>query len=141
MNNSRYLSTQEAQQFMRCASLDGRTQTASSPQPDGGGLRHDTGKPRFDLMPPEAMEALARHYEVGARKYQDRNWERGMLWCRCFGSLMRHAWAWMRGDDFDQETGSHHMISAAWNCIALATYAMRKVGTDDRVLPPSAPAE
>jgi hypothetical protein len=118
-----------------------QTAASSPPVNDGGGLRYDEGKARFDLLPPEAMEALARHYEVGARKYRDRNWERGMLWCRCFGSLMRHAWAWMRGEDFDQETGSHHMISAAWNSIALATYAMRKVGTDDRVLPPSAPAE
>jgi hypothetical protein len=66
-------------------------------------LRNDTGKPCFDL-----------------------------LWCRCFGSLMRHAWAWLRGEDYDTETGSHHLIAVAWNAIAIYTYSMRGVGEDDR---------
>jgi len=97
-----------------------------------GGLRYDDDKPRFDLLPPEAMEALARHYLAGAQKYDARNWEKGMAWGRCFGSMMRHAWAWMRGEDIDQETGNHHMIAVAWNAIALFTYATRHIGEDDR---------
>jgi hypothetical protein len=95
-------------------------------------LRYDAGKPRFDLIPPEALEALAAHYAAGARKYQDRNWEKGMLWCRCFGSLMRHAWAWLRGEDIDAETGSHHVIAVAWNAFALYAYSVRSIGEDDR---------
>jgi hypothetical protein len=99
-------------------------------------LRYDDGKLPFELIPPEVMEALAWHYLLGARKYERRNWELGMNWCRCFGSMMRHAWAWMRGEDFDPETGSHHMIAVAWNAIALFTYATRGIGVDDR---PQAP--
>jgi|GEM_PF-1523571 len=101
-------------------------------KPDGGGLRYDDGKARYDLIPPEALEALAHHYRLGAAKYADRNWERGMKWGRCFGSLMRHCWAFWRGETHDKETGSHHMIAAAWNCIALFTYDERKIGEDDR---------
>lgn len=103
-------------------------------EPDNGGLRYDVGKARFDLIPPEFMEAIAQHYEIGARKYSDRNWERGMSYCRCFASLMRHAWAWMQGEDVDPETGSHHMIAVAWNAIALYTYYTRQIGEDDRPL-------
>lgn len=99
---------------------------------EGGGLRYNAGKPRFDLMPPEAMVALATHYQKGAEKYADRNWERGMAWGKCFASLQRHAWAWQAGEDYDEETGSHHMISVAWNAIALFIYAIRGIGTDDR---------
>lgn len=99
---------------------------------DGQGLRYNDGKPRFDLMPPEALKALAEHYGRGAEKYAARNWERGMDWCKCFASLERHAWAWMGGEDLDPENGSHHMIAVAWNAIALFTYAMRHIGTDDR---------
>ena len=97
------------------------------------GLRYDSGKPRFDLVPPEAMIELAAHYERGARKYADRNWERGMDWGKCFASMQRHSWAWAQGEDLDNETGTHHMIAVAWNAIALYTYAMRKIGNDDRV--------
>lgn len=99
---------------------------------DGGGKRFDDGKPRYDLVPPEAMDALADHYRKGAQKYTDRNWERGMAWGKCFASMMRHAWAWLRGEEIDPETGTHHMIAVAWNAIALYTYHTRKIGNDDR---------
>ena len=99
---------------------------------DGGGLRFNEGKARFDLLPPEALEELALHYGRGAAKYADRNWERGMAWCKCFASMMRHSWAWMRGEDFDPETGTHHMIAVAWNAIAIFTYHSRGIGNDDR---------
>ena len=101
---------------------------------DGGGLRYNEGKARYDLVPPEFMDAIAAHYERGSKKYAPRNWERGMSWCSCFASLMRHGWAWMRGEDIDPETGTHHMVSVAWNAIALYTYSVRKAGEDDRPL-------
>ena len=99
---------------------------------DGGGLRFNEGKLRYDLIPPEIMDALAAHYSAGARKYADRNWERGMSWCKCFASMMRHSWAWMRGEDIDAETGSHHMVAVMWNAAAIYTYSARKIGQDDR---------
>jgi hypothetical protein len=99
---------------------------------DNGGLRFNNGKPRFDLMPPEALIALADHYQKGAEKYADRNWERGMDWGKCFASMERHAWAWMSGEDIDPETGSHHMVAVAWNALALYVYDQRNIGVDDR---------
>ena len=97
------------------------------------GLRFNTGKPRMDLLPPEALLALGEHYAKGAKKYEPRNWEKGMPWAECcFASLMRHAIAWLGGEDYDEETGSHHMIAVAWNALALFTYHARRIGRDDR---------
>ena len=95
-------------------------------------LRFDAGKPRYDLLPPDALEELVMVYTKGAAKYADRNWEKGMSWSRCFGSLMRHSWKFWKGEKLDPETGCHHMAMAAWNALALIAYDMRGKGTDDR---------
>lgn len=95
-------------------------------------LRYDAGKLRYDLLPHDGLEELVRVYTVGAAKYADRNWEKGMSWSRCLGSLMRHTWKFWSGETHDPETGCHHMAMAAWNAIALCVYDKRKVGTDDR---------
>ncbi len=98
------------------------------------GVRFDTGKIRYDLLPADSIEELAKVYTKGAAKYADRNWEKGMAWHRVFASLMRHAWKFWRGEAIDEETGCHHMAMVAWNALALCSYDLRKVGTDDRPL-------
>jgi hypothetical protein len=95
-------------------------------------LRYDSAKPRFDLIPPDALEDLAKLYEFGARKYSERNWEKGMDWGKCLAALMRHAWAWASGQDLDPESGLHHMTHAAWNALALVSYSKRQIGKDNR---------
>ena len=96
------------------------------------GRKDDGGKLRYDLIPPEALEELARVYTIGAAKYADRNWELGLAWGRVFAAMMRHAWAWWRGETFDPVDGQYHLSSVAWCAFALLTYELRNVGTDDR---------
>lgn len=62
----------------------------------------------------------------------ERNWERGMAWSRPFSALMRHMWAWWRGEDFDPETGYSHLAHAACCILFLMTYRGRETGVDDR---------
>lgn len=98
-------------------------------------MRLDAGKARFDMIPPEALYALAELYAQGGVKYPmdgGRGWERGMPWSKCFAPMMRHAWKFWRGEEFDEETGAHHMIAVAWNAFAIFTYFTRKRGADDR---------
>lgn len=96
------------------------------------GRKDDTAKPRFDLLPPELLEATAHVLTFGASKYGDRNWEKGMHWGRVFAALMRHMWAWWRGEAADAETGMSHLWHAAC-CIAfLMAYEARGAGVDDR---------
>ena len=69
-----------------------------------GGYKDDHDKIRMELIPPELLEAVGDILTFGAKKYADRNWEYGMKWSRPFGALMRHMWAWWRGEDKDPET-------------------------------------
>lgn len=87
---------------------------------------------RFDLIPPEATWALAEHYGKGCQKYADRNWERGYKWGLSIAALQRHIHQWLQGESYDTETGSHHLIAAAWHCFALFVFEVRGLGSDDR---------
>lgn len=86
---------------------------------------------RFSLIPTKFLWELAAHYGKGARKYADRNWERGYKWSLSEDAAMRHYNLWRGGERFDEETGSHHLIAAAWHLIALFIFDDRKIGTDD----------
>ena len=97
-----------------------------------GGIKHDSGKPRMELLAPEALFGTASVLTFGAAKYADRNWEKGMQWSRVFGALMRHLWLWWRGEDCDAESGLNHLHHAACCIMFLQAYDARKTGTDDR---------
>lgn len=104
---------------------------------DNKGKRDSSGKPRFDLIPPEFLDALAVHYQKGAEKYDPRNWERGMNWGECYRALLSHANKFWGGETFDVDPKmpdyeAHHMIAAAWNAIALYVYWKRNIGIDNR---------
>lgn len=101
-------------------------------EPIAEGQKFDSDKLRYELLPPELLEEVARVLTFGAHKYSARNWELGMAWSRPFAALMRHMWAWWRGEDKDPETGYSHLSHAAC-CIAfLVSYEARNAGTDDR---------
>ena len=108
------------------------------------GIKYDADKVRMDLLPPELLFAVAEILTFGAKKYADRNWEKGMSWGRVYGALMRHLWAWWGGKgpttksflfgDLDAETGKSHLWHAGC-CIAfLIAYEERSIGTDDRMV-------
>lgn len=94
--------------------------------------KNDDLKQRFDLIPPDALFEIAEVYTLGAKKYGDRNWQKGMRWGRTFSAIMRHLWAWLGGEDWDRETGLSHLAHAAWGCLTLLAYSRRGLGVDDR---------
>jgi len=94
---------------------------------------------RFDLLPAGPLREIARHYGVGAEKYEDRNWERGYDWSLSFGALQRHLWAFWSGEDIDEETGSKHLAAAAFHVMALMQFMDQHPELDDR--PKTAPRE
>jgi hypothetical protein len=89
---------------------------------DGGGLRYDDGKLRFDLVPPYAQEQYVRVLTYGANKYKPRNWERGMAWSKVMGSLKRHIHAIEMGELVDPETGLSHAAHGMCNLAFLTEY-------------------
>ncbi len=79
------------------------------------GSQRDTrkGKGRFDLISPIGLIRLARVYEKGAEKYEDRNWERGQPISRYVDSALRHIVCYMLGMREED-----HLGQAAWNMFA-----------------------
>lgn len=94
--------------------------------------KYDENKERFDLIPPKPLFELARTYTHGAAKYGDRNWEDGLEWGRIFAAIMRHLWAFWRGEDKDTESGLSHLAHAAWGCMALMEYGETNINNDNR---------
>ena len=78
------------------------------------------GKGRYDLVAPRALRRLARHYENGARKYQDRNWEKGQPLARFLDSALRHLNCVLEG-----KTDEDHLAAVAWNVFAVMEFQER----------------
>jgi hypothetical protein len=76
------------------------------------GSRRDTqtGKGRYDLLNPIVMSRLAKHFENGAKKYGDHNWELGQPCSRYMDSLMRHAFKFLEG-----HRDEDHLAAIMWN--------------------------
>jgi hypothetical protein len=99
--------------------------------PDTGGKK-ETRLARFDLLPPDSLWALAEHFGKGAEKYAERNWEKGYDFSLNFAAAQRHMWQWWDGEDVDAETGSSHLIAAAWHMLALFHQSTAKPEFDNR---------
>lgn len=96
------------------------------------GVKFDKGKRPWHLMPADALDAILDVLEFGANKYGERNWEKGMAWNRPFSALMRHMWAYWRGEDFDPETNLPHLAHAGCCILFLLGYQLRGIGEDNR---------
>lgn len=74
----------------------------------------------YDLVPfQEITEAYARVAEFGARKYAPWNWSLGLKRVQLLGSLLRHTFAYLRGEDRDKDSGLCHADHILWNAVAL----------------------
>mgnify|MGYP000078234772 CR=1 FL=1 len=101
------------------------------------GTKFDSGKPLLDLLDPYALEELAKVLTFGAGKYAPHNWRKGIAISRLTASLLRHIFAFMRGQNTDPETGLSHIAHAMCNCMFILWTMEYKPGFDDR--PPERP--
>lgn len=96
------------------------------------GKKFDMGKSRMSLIPFTALRALGDVYTLGAQKYADHNWLKGMKWSRLQDAMLRHYERFAAGEEIDPETGLLHSAQMAWNAIGLLTYQLLNLGEDDR---------
>ena len=54
------------------------------------GLRYNSDKLRYDLIPPLANREYAKVWTQALGKYPEGNWEKGMPWTEVIASAMRH---------------------------------------------------
>ena len=87
-------------------------------------------------MPWEAVEEINKVLEFGANKYAAHNWQQGegFRYTRVLNSLLRHVFAYMRGEDLDPESGLSHMAHAGCNVLFILYYIKNKsrYKNDDR---------
>ena len=71
------------------------------------------GKSRIDLISPFALEKLGDWLALGAKKYGERNWERGISLNRHMQSLCRHLAKFLQGVD----DGEDHLTAVFCNAM------------------------
>jgi len=87
------------------------------------GLKFDTGKVRWDLLPVGALEEVAKVYTFGCEKYEAWNWRKGLAFSRCAGAMMRHWFAWWwKGEKYDQESKCHHLAACTFYLLNFMCY-------------------
>ena len=79
------------------------------------GLKHDGGKPRLDLVPPEIIEAVGAVMTHGAKKYGEASY-RDVEPKRYRAALMRHICKWLKDPHgTDADSGLPHLWHIACN--------------------------
>lgn len=76
----------------------------------------------YNLIPWDAMDAVARVYGFGASKYADHNWRKGYDWSLSIASAFRHMGAYAMGEDYDPESGELHPAHAVFHMLALLAW-------------------
>ena len=69
------------------------------------------GKGRYDLLPVYAVSRLAKHLELGADKYGDRNWELGQPLSRYLDSALRHLFQVLEGRQMRYLSGGMNIMA------------------------------
>lgn len=89
------------------------------------GAQRDSGAGKGcpHMIPPLALQRLAKHYESGGKAYGSHNWLHGMPLARLYDSAFRHlAIGWLGGDRSED-----HLAACLWNVVGLMI-------TEDKVL-------
>ena len=96
------------------------------------GTKFDGDKIRTELLPPFALEKIADIFGYGAKKYASWNWSGGLAYSRLYGGILRHLFAWYRGENVDPETGKSHLYHAGCGIMMLIETEEYRKDLDDR---------
>ena len=89
------------------------------------GIKFDNGKLRYDLIPIEVEEEMAKVLTFGAAKYAPNNWQKVEDFEeRYYASLRRHLSEWRKGNNYDEESKLFH-LSQALTCLAFLVWNAR----------------
>jgi hypothetical protein len=114
---------EEADEFMKALSDRDKQEQA---------LRYNQGKLQWSLVDFDSLEGLVRVLEHGAAKYAPDNWKKGMPVTQVSESLMRHLFAFLRGEDVDPESGCRHISHVMCNTMFLEYIMREKPHYDNR---------
>lgn len=89
------------------------------------GMKFDTGKLDYTLLPWDGVEEIVKVLEFGAKKYDRDNWKHvSNAEVRYMAAAFRHLIAHNNGEKTDSETGLSHLAHAS--CCLLFLLALEK---------------
>lgn len=96
------------------------------------GIKFDGEKPDYSLIPPFALEELAKLLTFGAKKYAPNNWQKVKPKSRYYAAMARHMNQYMQAvlnnnkkEEYDEDSGIHHLICVACNAMFLMEHSTR----------------
>jgi len=92
----------------------------------------DEPKLRYELTPPLGYMEMIKCLTVGSQKHGAFSWRKGSRWSETLGALMRHLWAFIRGESYDKD-GFHHLGAVMVRAAQLIEYDKLSLGYDDRL--------
>lgn len=96
--------------------------------------KFDEGKTDMTMVEPEFIEGVASVMMFGQKKYTRNNWKSGsgLAVSRLLASLLRHIFAFIKGEDLDPESGLSHLYHASCNIMFIMYFLKHKPSNDDR---------
>jgi len=79
------------------------------------GSKHKEGKLRYDLIPVNPLEELAKTYTIGLKDHKEGSWK-DYTPEENYSAMMRHIQAYRKGEIYDKKDGQHHMGAASFYC-------------------------
>ncbi len=92
-------------------------------------IKYDNGKAPLSILPFEALEAIAKIMEYGAKEYTCDNWKK----CkpeevrRYIDAALRHIYQSISDGELDKESGFPHIYHAASNLIFLSYFKAKEL--------------
>lgn len=95
--------------------------------------RYNQGKVQTREIDPAFILGIGEVLTKSRAKYEHYNWCKPTKLSTPYESMMRHIMAFQSGEDFDKETGSHHLLHAATNIMFMYYHCMNNPEeSDDR---------
>jgi hypothetical protein len=99
------------------------------------GLRFNTSKAKWSLVPQSALLPMVQVLEFGAIKYDAHNWMKGLSIVEICESMKRHLDSFMEGEDMDSESKLSHIGHIQCNALFLSWMMEHRPDMDDRFKP------
>lgn len=97
-----------------------------------GSLRFNTGKVQTREIDPSFILGIGEVLTKSREKYPEMNWALPTKLSTPYESLQRHLLKFWSGEDFDKDSGKHHLLHVATNVMFLYYHVMNSPEGDDR---------
>ncbi len=101
-------------------------------------MKYDEDACPVHLLPVTPMWQIAEVFGYGAKKYAVNSYRRGdrksVPYMRTMGSVLRHCFKWIAGEEKDPDTGLSHLAHAATQLMILMEHSANGTSEDDRFI-------